>query len=128
MTPEELLYTNEHEWVRVDGEELTIGITFHAQEELGDVVYVELPEVGQSFEAKAAFGTVESVKAVSELFMPVSGEVIGVNEALGDSPEKVNEDPYGDGWMLRVRAADVGQLKDLLSAEAYASFISGSEG
>ena len=127
MTPEELLYTKEHEWVRIDEDTLTIGITFHAQEELGDVVYVELPGVGDSFEANEAFGTVESVKAVSELFMPVAGKVVEVNEALDASPEQVNDDPYGAGWMIRVRADDERATESLLSADAYDAYVSRSD-
>ncbi len=102
-TPEDLTYTKDHEWVRAKGEQATVGITDHAQHQLGDVVYVELPKVGDKFEASEPFGSVESVKAVSEVYMPLGGSVIEVNETLNDSPEQVNEDPYGDGWMIRVK-------------------------
>ncbi|HLM78646.1 MAG TPA: glycine cleavage system protein GcvH [Rubrobacteraceae bacterium] len=114
--PEELEYTKSHEWIRREGEEAIVGITDHAQEELGDIVFVELPDQGVSFDAGASFGVVESVKAVSDLYSPVGGEVVEVNESLNDTPEKVNEDPYGEGWMIRVRIANEG---DLLSAQEY---------
>ena len=114
--PEELEYTKSHEWIRREGEEGIVGITDHAQEELGDIVFVELPDQGVSFDAGASFGVVESVKAVSDLYSPVGGEVVEVNESLNDTPEKVNEDPYGEGWMIRVRIANEG---DLLSAQEY---------
>ncbi len=118
--PEELKYTRSHEWVRADGDTATVGITDHAQDELGDVVFVELPEVGATFEAGGAFGAVESVKAVSDLYAPVGGEVVEVNRALEDAPEKINEDPYGDGWILKLRTSGEG---DLLSAEEYEQFL-----
>jgi glycine cleavage system H protein len=114
--PEELEYTKTHEWVRREGEEAIVGITDHAQEELGDVVFVELPEQGVSFSAGDSFGVIESVKAVSDLYAPVGGEVVEVNESLNDTPEKVNEDPYGDGWMIRLRISGEGEL---LSADEY---------
>ena len=114
--PEELEYTKSHEWIRREGEEAIVGITDHAQDELGDIVFVELPDQGVSFDAGASFGVVESVKAVSDLYTPVGGEVVEVNESLNDTPEKVNEDPYGEGWMIRVRIANEG---DLLSAQEY---------
>src|SRR5919106_6214030 len=101
--PEDLHYSKDHEWIRVEGDTGTIGITDHAQHSLGDVVYVELPKIGESFSAHEPFGSVESVKAVSELFTPVSGEILEVNESLHDAPEKVNSDPYGGGWMIRIR-------------------------
>jgi glycine cleavage system H protein len=118
--PEELQYTKSHEWVRTEGDTATIGITDHAQDELGDVVFVELPEVGATFDAGDSFGTVESVKAVSDLYTPVGGEVVEVNEALNDSPEKINEDPYGDGWIVKLSVSDRG---DLLSASDYERFL-----
>src|SRR5689334_23456616 len=102
-TPEDLSYTKDHEWVRAKGDQATVGSTDHAQHQLGDVVYVELPKVGDKFESSEPFGSVESVKAVSEIYMPVSGAVIEVNEALNDPPEKVNEDPYGTGWMIVIK-------------------------
>lgn len=119
MSPGDLLYTKEHEWLRIDGETGAVGITDHAQKELGEVVYVELPTVGTKFDSGGAFGSVESVKAVSELFLPVSGEVVEVNEELGSAPEKINEDPYGAGWMLRIRLLDKTETGDLMSAEEY---------
>ncbi len=120
--PEELHYSKDHEWVKVEGEIGTVGITDHAQNSLGDVVYVELPKVGESFEAHEAFGSVESVKAVSEIFMPVSGVVTEVNDSLQDEPEKVNTDPYGEAWMVRVRLAKPGEIDSLLSAAEYEDF------
>jgi glycine cleavage system H protein len=123
--PEELQYTRSHEWVRTEDDTATIGITDHAQDELGDVVFVELPEVGATFDAGDSFGTIESVKAVSDLYTPVSGEVVEVNEALNDSPEKVNEDPYGDGWIIKLRVSDEGP--GFLSASDYEQFVEEEE-
>lgn len=123
ITPEELTYTKDHEWVRVKGEKATIGITDHAQNQLGDVVYVELPKVGDRFEATEPFGSVESVKAVSEIYMPVSGTVLEVNESLNDSPEQVNEDPYGDGWMIVIKIENPAELDGLLTAAEYEDYI-----
>ena len=122
--PEELQYTRSHEWVRTEGDTATIGITDHAQDELGDIVFVELPEQGSTFGAGDSFGTVESVKAVSDLYAPVGGEVVEVNEALNDSPEKINEDPYGEGWIIKLRVSDEGNL---LSASDYERFIEEEE-
>lgn len=122
-TPEDLLYSKSHEWVRVQGGEATIGITDHAQEALNDIVYVELPKVGQSFGQEEEFGVVESVKSVSDLYMPVAGEVVAVNGELDEKPETLNEDPYGAGWLLRVRLKDPAQAKTLLSAAAYRKTI-----
>ncbi|HXG92766.1 MAG TPA: glycine cleavage system protein GcvH [Blastocatellia bacterium] len=122
-TPEELSYTKDHEWVRVQGDGATIGITDHAQTQLGDVVYVELPKVGDKFETSEPFGSVESVKAVSEIYMPVSGEVTEVNEALNDSPELVNNDPYGDGWMIRIKINNMAEVDGLLNAAEYEDYI-----
>jgi len=124
MVPTDLRYTKDHEWVRTDGDQATIGITKYAADQLGDIVFVELPASGTSIEQFATFGVVESVKAVSDLFAPVSGEVTAANEDLTGKPEVVNSDPYGDGWMLRVRVADTSQLDDLLDAEAYDALIS----
>jgi glycine cleavage system H protein len=121
--PEGLYYSKDHEWLRVEGETSTVGITDHAQHSLGDVVYVELPKKGESFEAHATFGSVESVKAVSELFLPVAAEVVEVNETLNDEPEKVNNDPYGEGWMLKVKLANRGEVDGLLSAAEYEDYI-----
>jgi glycine cleavage system H protein len=122
--PEELQYTRSHEWVRTEGDTATIGITDHAQGELGDIVFVELPEEGATFDAGDSFGTVESVKAVSDLYAPVGGEVVEVNEALEESPEKINEDPYGDGWIIKLSVSDEG---DLLSASDYEQLLEEEE-
>jgi glycine cleavage system H protein len=120
-TPAELQYARSHEWIRIDGEEATIGITDYAQDALGDVVYVDLPEVGASFDAGDTFGAVESVKAASDLYMPVAGEVAEVNSALIDTPEILNGDPYGAGWMVKIKVAQgVGAL---MSAEAYEKYV-----
>ena len=122
--PEELQYTRSHEWVRTEGDTATIGITDYAQDELGDIVFVELPEQGATFEAGDSFGTLESVKAVSDLYAPVGGEVVEVNEALDDSPEKINEDPYGGGWIVKLRVSGEG---DLLSASDYERLLEEEE-
>ena len=121
--PNELKYTSDHEWVRVEGEDFVIGITDHAQDSLGDVTFVELPDIGARFEDKAVFGVVESVKAASDLYMPVTGEIIEVNNSLNDSPEKVNSDPYGDGWMIKIRPDQAESLATLLDAGAYSSEV-----
>ncbi len=125
--PEDLSYTKDHEWVRVSGDSATVGITDNAQNQLGDVVYVELPRVGDKFETSESFGSVESVKAVSEIYMPVSGTVTQVNEALNESPEKVNEDPYGTGWMIVIKMDEPSKIDSLLSAIEYEDYIK-SEG
>ena len=117
--PEDLLYTPDHEWISPVGDECLIGITDHAQDSLGDITFVELPEIGSHFEEKAVFGVVESVKAASDLYMPISGEIIEVNEVLNDSPEKVNSDPYGEGWMIKVRPERAGSVNELLDASSY---------
>lgn len=127
MHPKELRYSKEHEWITMEGDIRTVGITHHAQEELGDIVFVELPKVGDRFEANKVFGTVESVKAVSELFTPVSCEIVEVNADLADRPEQINEEPYGSGWMLKVRLTDPGQIDSLLTADAYEAFVSESK-
>lgn len=119
MIPKDLRYSKEHEWVKVEGDEAVIGITGYAQEQLGDVVYVELPAVGQQIQQFKSFGVVESVKAASDLYAPLSGEVVAINQDLSKSPEKVNEDPYGGGWMLRVRVKDPSELNSLLNASDY---------
>ena len=118
--PEDLQYTKSHEWVRIEGDTATIGITDHAQDELGDVVFVELPVEGDTFDAGESFGTVESVKAVSDLYAPVGGEVVEVNSALEDAPENINEDPYGEGWIVKLRTTDEA---DLLSPEEYEKVV-----
>ena len=127
MNPDDLLYSKEHEWLRVDEDTATLGITSHAEQELGEVVYVELPQVGLKFDRNEAFGTVESVKAVSDLFMPVSGEVIEINEELDGAPENLNDDAYGKGWMIRIRLNDRSELDLLLSSEEYEGYISAEE-
>jgi glycine cleavage system H protein len=120
--PDDLHYSKDHEWVRVDGNVAIVGITDYAQDSLGDVVYVELPKVGDDFAANESFGSVESVKAVSEVFSPVSGEVSGTNETLADTPEKVNQDPYGEGWMIRVEMSNPGEVDSMLTAAEYEDF------
>lgn len=122
-TPAELKYTKDHEWVRVEGGEAVIGITHHAQSELGDIVYIDIPTEGQEVERHAVFGTVEAVKTVSDLFMPVKGTVVQVNPGLADDPAAVNKDPYGAGWMVRIRISDKAQLEGLLSAEQYSAQV-----
>jgi glycine cleavage system H protein len=123
MVPDDRRYTKDHEWVRLDGDEAVVGITAYAADQLGDIVFVELPAVGRSLDAAGTFGVVESVKAVSDLFAPVGGEVTATNDALGGSPELVNTDPYDAGWMIRVKVADAGALDDLLDAAAYDALI-----
>ena len=124
--PETLKYTKDHEWIRVEGDEITVGITDFAQGELGDIVYVEIETLGETVEKEAVFGTVEAVKTVTDLFMPIGGEVIAVNEALEANPEIVNDDPFGDGWMIRIKVADPTELEDLLDAAAYQGLITGA--
>lgn len=123
MVPGDLRYTKDHEWIRIEGDEAIVGITQYAADQLGDIVFVELPEEGLSLEQHATFGVVESVKAVSDLFAPVGGEVTAVNNDLAGTPEVVNSDPYGAGWMLRVRLADRGQADGLLDAAAYEQLV-----
>jgi glycine cleavage system H protein len=118
-----LKYDEEHEWIRVEGDEGVVGISDYAQDQLSDVVYVELPEVGDSFERGDILAVVESVKAASDVYMPVSGEVLEINDALEDSPELVNQDPYGEAWFARITIADPSELDDLLEADAYESFL-----
>jgi glycine cleavage system H protein len=120
-------YHEEHEWVRVEGEEAVIGISDFAQDQLSDVVYVELPEVGDSFEVGEVFAVVESVKAASDVYMPVGGEILEINEELEDSPELVNSDPYGEAWFVRVAMANPDELDDLMDADAYKAFIEASD-
>ena len=124
--PENLRYSKDHEWVKVDGDVATIGITDYAQHSLGDVVYVDLPRVGDSFGSHEAFGSVESVKAVSEIFTPVAGEVTEVNEALNDTPEDVNNDPYGAAWMLKIKMENPNEADGMLSAEEYEEYLNAS--
>jgi len=125
--PDNLHYSKDHEWVSVEGDVAVIGITEHAQEQLGDVVYVELPKTGESFAAHESFGSVESVKAVSEIFTPISGEVAEVNESLNDEPEKVNKDPYGEGWMIKMKMSAPGEVDSLLTAAEYEDFTKAEE-
>jgi glycine cleavage system H protein len=121
--PEECLYTRQHEWVRVNGDQAIVGITDYAQKELGDVVFVELPKVGDNFDTNEPFGSVESVKAVSEVFCPLAGEILEINQELVDSPELVNSDPYGDAWFLKLKITNLEEVKDLLNAEEYEEFV-----
>ena len=123
--PEELHYTKDHEWIKIEGDEAIVGITDFAQGELGDIVYVEVESLDETLAAEAVFGTVEAVKAVSDLFMPLSGEVIAFNEDLEDTPELVNEDPYGKGWMIKIKLSDPAELENLLDAQAYSSLVTG---
>ena len=121
--PNDLRYTKDHEWVRLDGDEATVGITAYAADQLGDIVFVELPDVGKALSRHATFGVVESVKAVSDLFAPLSGEVAATNDALTGSPELVNGDPYGEGWMIKVRLSETAEVDGLLDAAAYDALI-----
>jgi len=123
--PSELKYTKDHEWVSIEGDIATIGITHFAQGELGDIVYVEVETVDETLEAEEIFGTVEAVKTVSDLFLPMSGEITEFNKVLEDEPEKVNSDPYGEGWMIKLKCSDVSQFDNLLSAEEYKALIGG---
>ena len=123
QAPDDLLYSTEHEWILKENDVATLGITDHAQKELGDVVFAELPEVGATFNANDAFGSVESVKAVSEVYMPVSGEVVETNESLLDAPEKINDDPYGEGWIIRIRLTNPAELEALMSSQEYAKYV-----
>ena len=123
--PKDLKYTNDHEWVKIEGDIATVGITDFAQGELGDIVYVEVETVDETLDREEVFGTVEAVKTVSDLFSPLSGEIIEFNESLEDEPEKVNTDPYGEGWMVKIRFNDAAELDDLLSAEEYTEIVEG---
>jgi glycine cleavage system H protein len=127
LNPPDLRYTRSHEWVRIEGDTGTVGITDHAQKELGEIVYLELPEVGHVYNAEEEFGTVESVKAVSELFVPVSGEVVAVNKQAVAEPGIVNHDPFGDGWLIKVKLSSDGEPGGLLSAEQYAAYLKEEE-
>lgn len=121
--PAELKYTKDHEWIKMDGDIATIGITDFAQSELGDIVYVEVETVGETLDQEEVFGTVEAVKTVSDLFMPVSGEILELNEELEGNPELVNSDPYGNGWMIKVKVSDISQIDGLLDAAAYQALV-----
>ena len=123
MYSEDYRYTKEHEWIKVDGDTATVGITDHAQDQLGDVVFVELPKAGAKLQAAQSFGTVESVKAVSDIYAPVSGEVTEINEALVDTPEQLNQDPHGAGWLIRLKIADKTELEKLMTAQQYQDYI-----
>jgi glycine cleavage system H protein len=121
--PKDLKFTSEHEWVRLEGDVATVGITDYAQEQLGDIVFVELPEEGEALEKGDTFGVVESTKSVSDLYVPLSGKVIESNDPLLDTPEVINEDPYGEGWMIKIKITDTGEVEKLLNAQAYQKWI-----
>ncbi len=121
--PEDLKYTKDHEWIKIENDIVTVGITDFAQGELGDIVYVDIETVDETFDQNEVFGSVEAVKTVSDLFMPLTGEIIEFNESLEDTPEKVNSDPYGDGWMIKIKISDNSQLDNLLDASAYKEII-----
>jgi glycine cleavage system H protein len=127
VNPDDRHYTQSHEWVKIDGEVGTIGITDHAQKELGEIVYLELPEAGHVFNANEEFGTVESVKAVSELYTPISGEVVEINKGAIAEPGIVNDDPFGDGWLLRIKLSTDEEVKNLMSAEEYGEYVQREE-
>ncbi len=121
--PEDLKYTKSHEWARIEGDVITVGLSDYAQESLGDIVHIELPEEGKTLEKEEVFGVVESVKAVSDLYCPVKGEVIEANEALTESPEAVNEDPYGEAWLIKIKVADKSALEELMDCEKYKAYV-----
>ncbi len=123
--PQELKYTKDHEWVKIDGDVATVGVTDFAQGELGDIVYVEVETIGETLDREEVFGTVEAVKTVSDLFLPLSGEVIEFNNSLEDTPEKVNSDPYGEGWMVKIKISDESEISGLMSPEDYKNLIGG---
>lgn len=127
MYPRDYLYSREHEWIRVEEDQCVLGITEYAQQELGEVVFVELPEVGQVFDANDELGTIESVKAVAEVYTPVAGEVVEVNDAVVDDPELLNEDPHHEGWLIKIRFSSAADLKSLMSAEAYEEYVQSGE-
>ncbi len=126
VIPDDLKYTSEHEWLRLEGEQAVVGITDHAQEKLGDITFIELPEVGATFRAGENFAAIESVKAAGDIYAPVSGDVIAVNESLNDMPENVNSAPYESGWIARFQIADTAELEKLMDAKAYQRFVEGS--
>ena len=128
MYPPDYLYTQDHEWVKVEGDLAVLGITEYAQQELGEVVFVELPQVGEVFDSRDEIGSIESVKAVAEVYTPVAGEVIEVNQAIVDDPDVLNEDPHGEGWLVKVRYSSAGDLEGLMNAEQYASYTERGEG
>ncbi|MGB8374508.1 MAG: glycine cleavage system protein GcvH [Salegentibacter sp.] len=121
--PQELKYTKDHEWVKIEGDTATVGITEFAQGELGDIVYVEVETVDETLDREDVFGTVEAVKTVSDLFLPLTGEIVAFNDSLEDEPEKVNSDPYGEGWMIKIKFSDASEVEDLLSAEDYKEIV-----
>ena len=123
-TPDNLLYTNEHEWIRVDGDEAYIGITDYAQSELGDIVFVELPNADDEFEKNDVFGTIEAVKTLADLFLPVSGKILEVNEKIENEPELINSDPYNDGWLVKISVSNADELDEILTPEDYKKIIS----
>ena len=123
--PDDVRYAESHEWARSEGDTIKVGITDYAQDQLGDIVFVELPEVGDTLDKGEEFGTVESVKAVSELYMPVGGEVVAINDTLEDAPEKVNNSPYSDGWMIEIKAENLSELDDLMESDAYLASLKG---
>jgi glycine cleavage system H protein len=123
MYPDNLRYTKDHEWILVEGDSATVGITDHAQEEMGDIVYVDLPKTGTHLEQSKSLGSVESVKAVSDVYSPVSGDVTEINTALADAPEKLNEDPYGGGWLVKLKLSDPGQVSSLMTAAEYQTYV-----
>jgi glycine cleavage system H protein len=127
MYPDDFYYTKDHEWLKIEGDEATVGITDFAQKQLGDVVYVELPQSGVQLEFHQSFGVIESVKAVSDIYSPISGEVIEINQELNDSPELVNEDPHNKGWIIRIKIKDESELDKLMSASEYENFLEGLE-
>jgi glycine cleavage system H protein len=128
MYPPDYLYTQDHEWVKVEGDLAVLGITQFAQQELGEVVFVELPQVGEVFDSRDEIGSIESVKAVAEVYTPVAGEVVEVNQAVVDDPEVLNEDPHGEGWLVKVRYSSAGDLESLMNAEQYAAYTEKGEG
>jgi glycine cleavage system H protein len=123
--PDDVRYAESHEWARSEGDTIKVGITDYAQDQLGDIVFVELPEVGDTLDKGEEFGTVESVKAVSELYMPVGGEVVAINDTLEDAPEKINNSPYSDGWMIEIKAENLSELDDLMESDAYLASLKG---
>ncbi|MDD5476549.1 MAG: glycine cleavage system protein GcvH [Syntrophales bacterium] len=127
LFPDDICYADDHEWARIEGGVVTVGIDDYAQDQLGDIVYVELPRIGDTFERGEEFGTVESVKAVSELYIPVGGEIVAINSDLEDSPELINQSPYGDGWLVKVQPDDEAEMEELMDKEAYIVYLKGME-
>ena len=127
MYPEDYKYSKDHEWIRIEDDICVVGITDYAQDELGEVVFVELPEAGQTFDAHDEIGSIESVKAVAEVYTPISGEVVGVNEGLEEAPETVNKDPHGEGWLVKIRVTSTEELGELMDVEAYQHFLDSGE-